>query len=401
MVGMAEIDVYVVWDDAVTGYNFGPSHPMHPLRLDLTAKLAMDFGLFDAENVHVNPIGEIDEAKLARLHDPDFIAAVRQAGTAEGLDEQDATKYGIGTEDVPGFENMHAASAMLFQGGVNAANAIISGDYLRAVNFCGGMHHAMPGKASGFCVYNDAAGAITEFLDAGYERIVYLDTDAHHGDGVETFFWDDPRVLTISIHESGKFLFPGTGFPADIGGLKAAASAMNIALPPRAGDAEWLRAFDATVPQVVAAFEPQVLVSQHGCDGHRADPLTNMRLSVDAMRIAAERIRDLAVEHAEGRWLSVGGGGYAIIDVVPRAWTNLLAIAAGRDIDPAARIPGRWAAYAQTKTGREAPLSMTDGFDGSFEPWSKGFDPEAELDRAVMGTRKNIFPFFALDPYFD
>jgi acetoin utilization protein AcuC len=146
MVGMAENDVYVVWDETVTGYNFGPSHPMHPFRLDLTAKLALDFGLFDAENVHVHPINEIDEAKLARLHDADFIAAVKQAGTPEGLSEEDADRYGIGTEDVPGFENMHTASALLFQGSIDAADAIISGGYRRAVNFCGGMHHCDAGQ---------------------------------------------------------------------------------------------------------------------------------------------------------------------------------------------------------------------------------------------------------------
>lgn len=401
MVRMADSDVYVVWDDAVTGYNFGPSHPMHPLRLDLTAKLAMDLGLFDADNVHVHTVGEIDEDRLARIHDAAYISAVKQAGTEAGLSDEDARRFGIGTEDVPGFENMHSASAMLFQGSVDAARAIISGDYAHAVNFTGGMHHAMPDKASGFCIYNDAAGAIHEFLDAGFERIAYIDIDAHHGDGVETIFWDDPRVLTISIHESGKFLFPGSGFAADIGGLRAAASAANIALPPRTGDADWLRAFDATVPAIIEGFGPEVIVSQHGCDGHRSDPLTHMRLSVDAMRVAAEMIRSLARTHAEGRWLSVGGGGYSIIDVVPRAWTNLLAISAGLDIDPAARIPGRWAHYAQTKTGREAPLSMTDGCEGDFTAWSNGFDPESELDRAVMGTRKNLFPFFGLDPYFD
>ncbi|MDN5660795.1 MAG: acetoin utilization protein AcuC, partial [Brevibacterium aurantiacum] len=140
---------------------------------------------------------------------------------------------------------------------------------------------------------------------------------------------------------------------------------------------------------------------QHGCDGHRSDPLTHMRLSVDAMRVATEWVRDLAAEHTDGKWLATGGGGYAIIDVVPRAWTNVLAISAGLDIDPGTRIPGRWAHYAQTKTGREAPLSMTDGYDGSYNRWSNGFDPESELDRAVMGTRKNLFPFFGLDPYFD
>lgn len=398
---MADSDVYVVWDEAVTGYNFGPSHPMHPLRLDLTAKLAMDFGLFDAENVHVHEVNEIEEDTLANLHDADFIAAVKAIGGGASLSDEDAKKYGIGTEDVPGFENMHTASAMLFQGSLDSARAIISGDYRHAVNFTGGMHHAMKDHASGFCVYNDIAGAITEFLNAGYERIAYIDLDAHHGDGVEKFFWDDPRVLTVSIHESGKFLFPGSGFPADIGGLRAAASAANIALPPRTLDEDWLRAFDATIPAIVGGFEPQVIVSQHGCDGHRSDPLTHMRLSVDAMRVATEWVRDLAAEHTDGRWLATGGGGYSIIDVVPRAWTNVVAISAGLDIDPGARIPGRWANYAQTTTGREAPLTMTDGFDGAFTPWTNGFDPESELDRAVMGTRKNLFPFFGLDPYFD
>ena len=401
MVSMADSDVYVVWDEAVTGYNFGPSHPMHPLRLDLTAKLAMDFGLFDVENVHVHRVEEIEEDTLANLHDADFIAAVKALGDGASLSDEDAKKYGIGTEDVPGFEKMHGASAMLFQGSVDSARAIISGDYPHAVNFTGGMHHAMPGHASGFCVYNDVAGAITQFLNAGYERIAYIDLDAHHGDGVEKFYWDDPRVLTVSIHESGKFLFPGSGFPADIGGLRAAASAANIALPPRTLDEEWLRAFDATIPAIVGGFEPQVIISQHGCDGHRSDPLTHMRLSIDAMRVATEWVRDLAAEHADGKWLATGGGGYSIIDVVPRAWTNLVAISAGLDIDPGARIPGRWAAYAQTTTGREAPLTMTDGFDGTFTPWGNGFDPESELDRAVMGTRKNLFPFFGLDPYFD
>ncbi len=398
---MVDSDVYVVWDEAVTGYDFGPAHPMHPLRLDLSARLAMDFGLFDAANVHVHPVGPIDEDRLARIHDADYIAAVRRAGTPEGLSAADAEKYGIGSEDVPGFANMHTASAMLFQGSVDAARAIIGGDFARAVNFSGGMHHAMPGSASGFCVYNDIAGAITEFLDAGYERIAYIDLDAHHGDGPEKIFWDDPRVLTISMHESGKYLFPGSGFPADIGGLRAAASAANIALPPRTLDADWLRAFDATVPALVREFAPQVIVSQHGCDGHRMDPLTHMRLSVDGMRVATTWVRDLAAEHCGGKWLATGGGGYAILDVVPRVWTNLIAIAAGADIDPASRIPGRWAHYAQTKTGREAPLSMTDGFDGDFSPWSGGFDPESDLDRAVMATRKNLFPFFGLDPYFD
>jgi acetoin utilization protein AcuC len=396
-----ETDVFVVWDESFTEYNFGPNHPMHPLRLDLTAKLASDFGLFDHARVHIGEAPRVDEDGLAALHTPEFIAAVKEAESTEELDETTVSTYGVGTEDVPRFEKIHEASGRIFQGSVEAARAISSQRFERAVNFCGGMHHAMPGRASGFCVYNDVAGAIRHFLDNGYERVAYIDLDAHHGDGTENFFWDDPRVLTISIHENGRFLFPGTGFANDIGGMSAAASAINIALPPRANDPDWLRAIDAVVPPVLREFGPQVIVSQHGCDGHRLDPLTHLRLSVDAMRVAAEWVRDLADEFAEGRWLATGGGGYALVDVVPRAWVNLVAIAAGADIAPGTEVPERWRDYVQAKAGLTAPMVMTDGHDGAFDSWRNGFDPESDLDRTVMATRKNIFPFYGLDAYYD
>lgn len=391
-----------MWDESLTEYNFGPHHPMHPLRLDLTAKLSQDFGLFDASNIHIESVPQVDEEALARLHTQEFIDAVKAAGaSSSSISEEDQQTYGVGTEDVPRFEQIHEASGRLFQASIEAAKAITSGRYNRAVNFCGGMHHAMPGKAAGFCVYNDCAAAIQEFLDAGYERVVYLDLDAHHGDGTEHFFWDDPRVLTISLHENGRFLFPGTGYASEIGGMKAAASAVNIALPPRTSDADWLRALDGVVPQVIREFKPQAIVSQHGCDGHNLDPLTHLRLSVDAMRRAAEWVRDLAEEHADGKWLAVGGGGYAIIDVVPRAWTNLVAIAGGIELKPATEMPDRWRDYVYSLTGRDAPKRMTDGSDAAFSTWERGYDPESDLDRTVMSTRKNIFPFYGLDAYYD
>lgn len=403
-----QTDVLVIWDEVFTEYNFGHNHPMHPLRLDLTAKLATDFGLFDNPRIHVASVPELDEGELLRLHSPEFVAAVKDAGrtVAHGdvpiPDEVRAT-YGLGTEDVPAFSQIHEASGRIFQGGIEAARAITSGRFERAVNFCGGMHHAMPGKAGGFCVYNDVAASIRQFLDAGYERIAYVDFDAHHGDGTEHFFWDDPRVLTISMHENGRFLYPGTGFANDIGGLKAAASAVNIALPPRTADADWLRSFDAVVPAVLREFDPQILVTQHGCDGHDRDPLTHLRLSVDAMRVAAMWARDIADELCEGKWLAAGGGGYAITEVVPRTWTNLVAIAAGLDIDPATEIPERWLSYAANVGGNpeHLPVRMTDGKDGQYASWATGYDPESDLDRTVMSTRKNIFPFFGLDPYYD
>lgn len=393
--------MYVVWDESFTEYDFGPAHPMHPLRLDLTAKLAIDFGLFDHPRIHVQAVGAVDETELGKVHSSGYVDAVKAAEGVRAVDAITTATYGIGTEDVPRFDHIHEASGRIFQGSIEAARAISSGRYDRAVNFCGGMHHAMAGKASGFCVYNDAAGAIRHFLDSGLERVLYIDLDAHHGDGTESLFWDDPRVLTISIHENGRFLFPGTGFPNDIGGLRAAASAVNIPLPPRADDSDWLRALDAVVPAVVREFAPQVVVSQHGCDGHRQDPLTHLRLSVDAMRVATMWVRDLAEQHCEGKWLATGGGGYAIVDVVPRAWVNLVAIAAGADIGPWESVPERWQRHVLDRVGRPAPEIMTDGYDGEFRPWSQGFDPESDLDRSVMSTRKNVFPFYGLDAYYD
>ncbi|GAA2099917.1 MULTISPECIES: acetoin utilization protein AcuC [Brevibacterium] len=396
-----DLDLFVAWGDAFTEYDFGPSHPMHPIRLDLTAKLAGEYGLFDHPRITVSDIPDVDEDFLGRIHTQDFVSAVKQAGASDHLDEEFQREWGVGTEDVPRFEKIHEASGRIFQAGIEVGRAVASGRYTRAVNFCGGMHHAMSNRAAGFCVYNDVAATLTTLLDAGYQRIAYVDFDAHHGDGVETIFWDDPRVLTVSFHENGRFLFPGTGFANDIGGMQAAASAVNLALPPRTDDPDWLRAIDAVLPQVLRGFQPQILVTQHGCDGHRVDPLTHLRLSIDGMREAALLVRSLSEELCDGRWIATGGGGYSILDVVPRAWTQLIAIAAGADLDPHTELPSRWRKYAETMVGREAPLMMTDGFDGGFRSWAHGYDPEADLDRAVMATRKSIFPFFGLDAYYD
>ena len=181
-----------------------------------------------------------------------------------------------------------------------------------------------PTAASGFCVYNDAAVAIAWALAAGAERVAYVDVDVHHGDGVEAAFWDDPRVLTISLHESGRYLFPGTGSPNDVGGPGAEGRAVNVALPPGTGDDGWLRAFHAVVPPLLERFDPQLLVTQHGCDSHALDPLAHLELSVDGQRATYAALHDLAHRYAGGRWVALGGGGYALVQVVPRAWAHLV-----------------------------------------------------------------------------
>ncbi len=238
---------------------------------------------------------------------------------------------------------MHRAAAHVVGASLEAFRQVWTGESLHSANITGGLHHAMRERASGFCIYNDVAVGIQYLLDQGAERVAYVDVDAHHGDGVERIFWDDPRVLTISLHETGQMLFPGTGFPNDVGGPGARGSAVNVALPPGTADAGWLRAFHAVVPPLVREFKPEVLVTQHGCDSHMEDPLAHLMLSVDGQRASYLALHDLAHEVAAGRWVALGGGGYALVEVVPRAWTHLLAIVARAPPRPGHRDPGRLA----------------------------------------------------------
>ncbi|MDM7854430.1 acetoin utilization protein AcuC [Cellulomonas alba] len=387
--------VHVVWAPEMLSYDFGHGHPMTSERLDLTIRLAESLGVLDgARLVGAEPAS--DELLLT-VHDADYVAAVRAASERGTPDPA----RGLGTDDDPVFPHMHEAAARVASGSVDAALAVWRGEVEHAVNVAGGLHHAMPGAASGFCVYNDAAIAIHALLDAGARRVAYVDVDAHHGDGVQAVFWDDPRVLTVSLHETGRHLFPGTGFSNETGGPRAEGSAVNIALPSGTGDTGWLRAIDAVVPAVLRAFEPDVLVTQHGCDAHALDPLTDLRVSVDGLRLAAERLHGLAHELAGGRWVALGGGGYAVLDVVPRVWTHLVAIAAHRPVDPATPVPESWRTFVRDRYGRSGPATMSDGTTPAVRAWSAGYDPGDDLDRAVRATRAAAFPSLGLDPELD
>ncbi|WP_024475531.1 acetoin utilization protein AcuC [Arthrobacter sp. CAL618] len=388
----------VVWDESMLAYNFGPTHPMNPQRLALTARLATDLGLFDRDGVTVAEPFVATDGELGTVHSSHYITAVRTADTNPDQADQ---ALGLGTADNPAFPGMHDASARLVGGSLAAADAVLSGRTVHAVNFGGGMHHASRSMASGFCIYNDAAAAIQRLLDAGTQRVLYIDVDAHHGDGTQNIFYDDARVMTISLHETGMSLFPGTGFANETGGVGAEGYAVNVALPTLAGDGGLLRAFHSVVPPLAEAFQPEVILSQHGCDSHVDDPLTNLRISIDAQREMAVSIRDLASRICEGRWIATGGGGYNVTSVVPRAWSTLIAVAAGAPIGPKTAVPESWRSYVLEHYGAEAPLLMGDGADTWWRSWEVGYDPNDDLDRTVMATRKAVFPLHGLDPWFD
>ncbi|HZZ50704.1 MAG TPA: acetoin utilization protein AcuC, partial [Pseudonocardia sp.] len=321
---------------------------------------------------------------------PSYLAAVKHApGLGEDL------HHGLGTPDNPIFTGMHEASALVCGGSLLAARQIAEGRCDRAVNIAGGLHHAMAEAASGFCVYNDCAVAISWLLDHGFDRIAYVDVDVHHGDGVQAAFLTDPRVLTISVHQHPRTLWPGTGWPSEYGSGEAAGTAVNLALPPGTRDGSWLRAFRAVVPSLLAAFEPQVLVTQCGVDTHHEDPLADLSLTVDGHRAIYRELRDLAEATAGGKWLALGGGGYGLFRVVPRSWTHLLATVLDRDVDPDRSIPADWIAHTTQLTRQPVPTAMGEQSPVDHAPWGSGSD---QVDLSIQQTRTEVFPLHGLDP---
>lgn len=395
----------VVWDEALLGYDLG-DHPLDPVRVELTIALSRSVGVLDRAGVRLAASAPADDETLRLVHEPEYLAAVKSAPADPFGDPGGGLKqrlgyaaWGLGTADNPIFDRMHEESARVVGATVAAVEAVWRGEARRAVNIAGGLHHAMPDRASGFCVYNDPAIGIARLLALGAQRVAYVDVDVHHGDGVQKVFWDDPRVLTISLHESPLTLFPGTGYPSETGGPAATGSAVNVALPPGTGDAGWLRAFHAVVPALVRAFRPQVLVTQCGVDTHRLDPLANLRLTVDGQRATYLALRDLAEEVCEGRWVATGGGGYALVEAVPRAWTHLLAVLTGEPLAPQTPIPQSWRELAAQRRPRaEVPILMTDGEEPVFVPWQPGEGEDELLDRAILATRRAVFPLHGLDP---
>ena len=322
-----------IWDQGYLAYDFG-EHPLNPLRLDLTIRLARELGVL--ERLSVVAPQPADELQLRTIHDAEYLAAVRAASEDPGF-----IGYGLGTDDDPVFAGMYDAAALICGGSAIAAAQVASGVVEHAVNIAGGLHHAMPGNASGFCIFNDAALGIRTLLAQGTSKVAYVDIDVHHGDGVQAVFYDDPRVLTISLHQDPRTLFPGTGFPdrdRHRRGPRAPRSTSRCRRAPAtpAGCARSARSCRARV----RAFGPDVLVTQCGCDTHHEDPLANLELTVDGQRTAIAALHGLAHEVCGGRWLAFGGGGYGLVRCVPRTWTHLLAEASGVPVAAADPGPG-------------------------------------------------------------
>jgi acetoin utilization protein AcuC len=378
--------VELVWygDDA-PWYDHGGRHPLKPQRVILTRQLIHAYEIVDGERVVERPARDATDEELTLVHTEEYVDAVRRAGQGE---RGSWWQYGFGPGDNPIFPNMHEASARVAGASLVAAEAVLSGRAEHAFNPAGGLHHAMPRKASGFCVYDDPAVAIAWLLSQGVERVAYVDVDVHHGDGPQEIFYDEPRVLTISLHQDGRTLFPGTGSVDEIGAEDARGTKVNVPLPPYTGNEGWLRAFREIVPPLVESFEPEILVTQLGCDSHHTDPLANLSLTTAAYRETAQLLHDLAHRAAGGKWLATGGGGYQWARVVPRAWTIYFAEMAEATL--ADELPQSWVQEAS----REAEASVPDRLSESEV--SSGADEE-DIDETIDAVKRQIFPLRGLD----
>jgi acetoin utilization protein AcuC len=300
-------------------------HPLQPIRVKLAMDLISSTGLI--EHAHLLPPRRATIQELELVHSRRYIELVRKLSDPRQRDlvePEEVDAAGFGSADNPISDELHEGAALVAGATLVAAQAIESGAALHTFSPSGGLHHAHRERASGFCTYDDPAMACQWLKDQGH-RVAYVDVDVHHGDGVEHIFQADPDILTISLHESGRYLFPGTGFPDECGVGAGRGFAANLPFAPFTWDEPWLEGFDKVVPALLRRFKPTVLVTQDGCDTHYLDPLAHLVATTRIWPHVGRMFHELAHELCEGRWLALGGGGYAIYEVVPRAWTLLFA----------------------------------------------------------------------------
>jgi acetoin utilization protein AcuC len=325
------------------------------------------------------------------VHTPVFVDAIKRASVGEG-DAEEFRRFGLGSDDVPVVPGMHDAAAHIVGATLRAAELVMSGEVTRSFSIAGGLHHARRSEASGFCIYNDAAAAIHWMQKQHGARVLYIDIDAHHGDGVQQIFYEDPDVLTLSFHESGAFLYPGTGFIEELGADDGYGYSVNVPLDPHTDDESFLDCIGTLVPRIAELFRPDVIVLQAGCDAHVLDPLTHLRCTTRFYRDAVRIVCDAADEHCDGKVVATGGGGYAIHQVVPRAWTLVWATLAGLEPDDA--LPADYVAMLERECQCAVSKTLIDSPD-AFER----IPPSAEAAKAnrhtVDAVRRRCFPLIS------
>lgn len=364
-----------IFSEELLNYKFNHDHPFNQFRLIPTIDLLKKLNALNPE--HICPPRMATEEELSFIHDPNYINAVKAAGYGQ-LPPEKAENYGLGTEDTPFFPNMHEASSLLVGGTLTAVDQVMSGNADHALHLGGGLHHGFRGKASGFCIYNDSAVAIKYIQKKYHARVLYIDTDAHHGDGVQWSFYDDPNVCTISIHETGRYLFPGTGNVDERGHGAGYGYSFNIPVDAFTEDDSFLFAYTCAVKEVAEYFKPDVILSQNGVDAHYYDPLTHLAATMKSFRKIPKVVHEIAHQYCDGRWIAVGGGGYEIWRVVPRAWA-LIWLEMTEYSNCYGKLPAEWLEFWQ----KTAPVSLPP-------EWDDPSDLFAQIPRKSEIAEKNL-----------
>jgi acetoin utilization protein AcuC len=372
----------LVYSPALGEFDFGPGHPLRAERVQRTYDLIEAYGVLARPGIETAQPQPASEERLLTIHSWPYVNAVKRASAGEQLYE--ASSFGLGTADNPIVPGMYEASALAVGGSVLAAELVFEGKASVAFNIGGGLHHAHRARAAGFCVFNDPAIAIARLLELGGDgvKVAYVDLDAHHGDGVQEAFYESNRVLTISLHESGDYLFPGSGRVDEIGQGTGRGYSVNVPLAPYTGDDVYLWAFRQVVPPLVEAFAPDFVVTQLGADTHYLDPLTHLALSTSSYVKAVRSLRALAP-----RWIALGGGGYEMT-VVPRAWTLAFGVMAQTRL--ADEIPESQAHLYRATDGRLRD-DVAPGLDEEHQRDVKAFAQET-----VEALREAVFPIHGL-----
>lgn len=345
-----------VYSERLLDYHFYPEHPFNQIRVQLTKELLEAMHVLDESHI-ILPRYATDK-ELALFHDPTYIDAVKRASEQE-LSPTQKVDFGLETEDTPVFLGMHEAASLIVGGTLEAVDSVLEEKSEHALNLSGGLHHGFKRKASGFCVYNDAAVAIKHIQRNYGLKTLYIDTDAHHGDGVQWAFYDDPNVCTLSIHETGRHLFPGTGYVNERGIKSGYGYSFNIPLDAFTQDRSYLEVYESAFREVIEFFKPDVIVTQNGADSHFYDPLTHLCASMKIYEDIPRLAHELAHEYCDGRWIALGGGGYDIWRVVPRAWAQIWKIM--HDGEPfRGRLPDSWIEKWQHKASYPLPTHWHD-----------------------------------------
>lgn len=366
--------VFVFSEDQL-GYKFSDTHPFNQKRLVLTIDLLREMNALPEELIVPARVATNEELLLA--HDERYIEIVKKAGRGE-ISPEAGESYGIGTEDTPIFENMHEASARLVGGTLTAVDYVMEGKAQHALNLGGGLHHGFRGKASGFCIYNDSSVAINYIKKKYGARVLYIDTDAHHGDGVQWSFYDDPDVCTVSIHETGRYLFPGTGNINERGSGQGYGKSFNFPIDAFTEDESFLEIYRTAMKEIVEFFKPDIILSQNGADAHYLDPLTHLYGTMNIYKEIPKIAHELAHEYCGGRWVAVGGGGYDIWRVVPRAW-SLIWMEMNNFPLPSGNLPDPWISKWQP----ESPVPL-------IKTWEDPVNMYQDIPRKEEITDKNF-----------